>query len=175
MPFRAAIRHSKFVIPPPLSPVAEVVPTHAKPPFSHETYRAMNLRNLSKSDLNAWADGQSASLLPENADLYFNLHAPAFRLVAIESLLPTRDPEANPKSVHRAMIFAKAASEDHLDKRQPLSVHDNGNATFTILDGVSTLGAARRSGWKQIPVTVDVSAMPEPNETTCDEDKPNAA
>ena len=39
-------------------------------------------------------------------------------------------------------------------RRKPLSVRDNGNGTYTILDGNATYGAALRSGWSSVPVEI---------------------
>ena len=118
----------------------------------------MNLRHLDKAELKAWADLQTPIMLPENAALYFDVGAATVRLVALDALLSRKDPEADPSSVNRAMVFAQAAAEGRIDKRQPLSVIANEDATFTLLDGTSTLGAARRSGWTHIPVIVAASA-----------------
>lgn len=111
---------------------------------------ATELRAISKSELKAWAEAQPVPDLPDEPSSYFHLDRPATRLVPVGGLKARRDPGEDPASVHRAMVFAAAAREGRLDRRDPIRVSGEPDGTLLILDGTSTYGA----GWRALPVRV---------------------
>ena len=115
----------------------------------------MNLQNLTKSELKAWAEAQPVPALADDPSLYFVLDDPRIQLTAIPKLSPRRPPEDDPRSVHRAMALAHAAAQGFIPKRKPISVRQNPDGGFTILDGTSTYGAAIQAGWEKLPVIIE--------------------
>jgi hypothetical protein len=114
---------------------------------------AIDLHALSKSELKAWAGIQPVPELPDEPASYFHLDRPGTRLVPVAELKARRDPEEDAASVHRAMVFAAAAREGRLDRREPIRVSDLEDGTLLIIDGTSTYGVALRAGWKMLPVS----------------------
>jgi N12 class adenine-specific DNA methylase len=120
--------------------------------FSSDRLTPEELRNATKAQLKQWAKAQPEPVLKENPNLYF--HTEGAKLVSVASLRATKPPESQPKSVHNAMVFANAAANGWLDKRQPISVLDNGDGSYTVVDGNATYGMAVRSGWEKLPVKI---------------------
>ena len=85
--------------------------------------------------------------LPEDPWKYFQKVPGAF-LVDIHSLTPSR---ARSRGIANAKVYMWAAYNGEMGKRDPLSLQDNGDGTYTILDGNSTYANAVASGWKRIP------------------------
>lgn len=107
-------------------------------------------------------------LLPDDPELYFKELDEA-TMVPIENLRPSRTAIAGKKSktpyekgVDRANGFMVKASKGETGKREPLEVLDNGDGTFTIVDGNSTYANGVDSGWEAMPVKVvgDGAAAP---------------
>ena len=115
----------------------------------------MNLQNLTKSELKAWAEVQPIPNLADDPSLYFILDDPRLQLTEIAKLSPRRPPEDDPGSVHRAMVLAHAAAQGFIPKRKPISVRQKPDGGFAILDGTSTYGAAIGAGWRKLPVIIE--------------------
>lgn len=111
-----------------------------------------DLRKMSKAKLKAWAAAQPTPVLPDVPSDYFVTDGA--QMVDVSALVPLRPPADQKKSVKAAMSYAKAAADGKMDKRKPISVRDNGDGTFSVLDGNATLGMAQAAGWAQLPVTV---------------------
>jgi len=126
----------------------------AKDPVWPDVFDVLDndLRAMEKADLKAWAKAQKVETLPENPDAYFITEGAL--MVDISKLIPEKDPDTQPQSVNNALAFAKAASQGRMNKRGPIHVRDNGNGTYSVIDGNATYGMAARSDWNQLPVIV---------------------
>jgi hypothetical protein len=111
-----------------------------------------DLRKMDKKTRQAWAAAQPTPVLPDQPSDYFITEGA--QMVDVSALIPLRPPVDQKKSVKAAMSYAKAAADGLMDKRKPISVRDNGDGTFSVLDGNATLGMAQTAGWAQLPVTV---------------------
>ncbi len=80
-------------------------------------------------------------------------------IVPIVQLRPTKEPVDQPDAVLRAAELMLEASKGVRDRRPPLSVQPEG-ATFRILDGNATYGAAMRAGWRDLPVRLASGPRP---------------
>ncbi|MFA5606798.1 MAG: LPD38 domain-containing protein [Leucobacter sp.] len=89
--------------------------------------------------------------LPEDYERYFEI-GPDDRIVPIEQLVPSKDlkTRADTNSPKRMI----AAYDGQVDKRAPISVRENADGTFQIVDGHGTFIGAQRYGWKALPVRV---------------------
>ncbi|MDQ3041546.1 MAG: hypothetical protein M3R11_04095 [Acidobacteriota bacterium] len=58
--------------------------------------------------------------------------------------------------VYKAYNFFRRATEGDpsVKPRAPITVRDNGDGTFTILDGLATTSAAKILGWKFLPIHI---------------------
>ncbi len=58
--------------------------------------------------------------------------------------------------VYRAYEYFKRAVEGDtsIKPRAPITVRDNGDGTFTVIDGRATTSAAKILGWKVLPVQI---------------------
>jgi hypothetical protein len=89
--------------------------------------------------------------LPEDPWKYFNA-VPGSILVPIKKLNPIR---ARPQGIHNAKIHMWEAFKGGGKRRDPISLKDNGDGTYTVLDGNSTYAVAKECGWDSIPATVE--------------------
>jgi hypothetical protein len=92
--------------------------------------------------------------LPEDTWKYFK-KVPKTILVDINKLIPSR---ARPKGIENANKFMRLAYQGEKDRREPLDLQDNGDGTYTVLDGNSTYANAKHSKWKKLPGVVVKSA-----------------
>lgn len=89
--------------------------------------------------------------LPDEPARYFLLGAGAVSVSL--HLLQARGPDEAPaESITRALKRLAAAGEGALARRAPLDVAADGQGRYRVLDGSSTLAAARLLGWVQLPV-----------------------
>lgn len=88
--------------------------------------------------------------LPEVHSDYFNLPAGA-KIVPLENVKTSK--KNSEKSIENALCFMHEASDGHKDKRDPVTAYKKGS-TYIIVDGNATTEVAKRSGWKEIPITV---------------------
>lgn len=95
----------------------------------------------------------SADKLPEDPWKYF-LRVPGAQLVPVHALQTIR---ARPTGIENAAIHMARAYNGEGQKRKPISVKQNPNGTYTVLDGNSTTAIARAHGWKVLPVVVEES------------------
>jgi hypothetical protein len=77
---------------------------------------------------------------------------PGTIMVDLKDLTPIR---ARPKGIENARKYMWMAYNGEMDKRKPISLKDNGDGTYTVLDGNSTFANASASKWKQIPGVVE--------------------
>lgn len=91
--------------------------------------------------------------LPEDPWRYFK-KVPGTILVDLKDLTPTR---AREKGIANANMYMWQAYNGDTEKRKPISLKDNGDGTYTVLDGNSTYANAVASGWKKIPGVVEES------------------
>jgi hypothetical protein len=84
--------------------------------------------------------------LPEDTWKYFN-KVPNTILVDIDKLVPTR---ARPDGI----LEANKRMQGYASRRKPLDLKDNGDGTYSILDGNSTYANAVHSEWKELPGVV---------------------
>ena len=85
--------------------------------------------------------------LPDDLYKYFKSGVRGAMVVPLKSLTPIR---AREKGIANANRFMWLAYWGEMDRRKPISLRDNGDGTFTVLDGNSTFANAQMSGWKGI-------------------------
>ena len=68
-----------------------------------------------------------------------------------DAIIPIR---ARPDGIANARKFMAQAAVGETDKRGPLTVKDNGDGTYTLLDGNSTYAVATEAGMETLPVRV---------------------
>lgn len=144
-------------------PIASIAPDAAEPTIHNDPAWA-RLRekadekiagvDAAKSATDPWAAGR----LAENHEDFFNV-TPQTTRVSLDKLRPSKQPESQPKSVDNAERFMRQAAAGEKGKRDPIRVRDDGDGTYTVLDGNATYGAAVRNDWKDLPVEV-VNAKP---------------
>ena len=88
--------------------------------------------------------------LPEDTWKYFE-KVPKTILIDIDKLIPSR---ARPKGIANANKFMLLAYQGDKGRRKPLDLEDNGDGTYTVLDGNSTYANAKHSKWKKLPGVV---------------------
>ena len=71
--------------------------------------------------------------------------------IARDAIIPIR---ARPDGIANARKFMAQAAVGETDKRGPLTVKDNGDGTYTLLDGNSTYAVATEAGMETLPVRV---------------------
>jgi ppGpp synthetase/RelA/SpoT-type nucleotidyltranferase len=87
--------------------------------------------------------------LPERHDKYFNTKGST--TVKMEQLVTIR---ARPEGItHAKELMIKSFNEGG-SKRDPISVRENKNGTYTVLDGNSTTAVARDQNWRKMPVRI---------------------
>ena len=88
--------------------------------------------------------------LVEDPWRYFNRRAGVV-LLPLKKLRPTR---ARPSGIQNAARFMALAYEGKKAKRDPISVSQESDGSYSIVDGNSTYANAMQSGWKSIPALV---------------------
>ena len=90
------------------------------------------------------------------------VHEPYFKktedsqLVSLDSISAIR---ARPKGIRNARKFMELSQKGQYDKRAPISLKDNGDGSYSILDGNSTFAVAKEKGWASIPARVLTEAQ----------------
>ncbi len=102
--------------------------------------------------------------IPEDTWRYFDQFPEGsdprkYKLVHVDRLIqtkPSRSEPGNPPSVIKAYAHmdALARGEKDAKKRAPLGVRDNGDGTYSVIDGNATTAVAKMQGWKQMPVHI---------------------
>ena len=81
-------------------------------------------------------------------------------MVRVADIAPSR---ARPGGIERAGELMLAAHRGEVARRKPVSLCDNGDGTYTLLDGNSTYANALASGWELLPGVVEqVDDCPQP-------------
>ena len=91
--------------------------------------------------------------LPEHHDAYFLLGGPHV-VVPTAALQSSKTDAENVKGGTNAAKFMWASAQGIIPKRVPISVRDDGDGHYTVLDGNGTLTAVRHYGWQALPVQV---------------------
>lgn len=92
-----------------------------------------------------------STILPEDPWRYF-LRTPNSKLVPVSSLVTIRARESGILHAREHMVRAYHGLGD---RRKPISLRDNGNGTYTVVDGNSTVANAKENNWKMIPGEVE--------------------
>jgi len=97
--------------------------------------------------------------LPEDPWSYFVATDDTI-MVRVADIAPSR---ARPGGIERAGELMLAAHRGEVARRKPVSLCDNGDGTYTLLDGNSTYANALASGWELLPGIVEqVGDCPQP-------------
>lgn len=117
--------------------------------MSHRPSRDM-VREIEKTPWQEW----EWQKLPDDMWSYFKRGVPGTIVVPLRKLTPTR---ARERGIANANKYMWLAYHGYMDKRKPLSLRDNGDGTYTVLDGNSTYANANAnlSGWKNLPGIVE--------------------
>lgn len=102
------------------------------------------------------AEEEPPEKLPEDPWRYFK-KVPNVVLVDLKDLTPIR---ARPDGIKNARKYMWLAYNGQMERRKPISLKDNGDGTYTVLDGNSTFANASASKWKQIPGVVEQGGAP---------------
>jgi hypothetical protein len=94
----------------------------------------------------------TAEHLPDDPSLYFN-EQDSHR-EPINNLKPSRPQDLLDQRQGPAKIMASAAA-GAIAKREPLSVRQEADGSYTVLDGNGTYNAAKNAGFKELPIRVD--------------------
>ena len=97
-----------------------------------------------------WQDWEPHPL-PEDLYRYFK-RSPGSIEVKLRDLTPIR---AREKGLANANKFMWLSYWGAMDTRKPVSLQDNGDGTYTVLDGNSTFANAKMSGWDKIVGVVE--------------------
>ena len=89
--------------------------------------------------------------LPDDPFKYFH-KTPDAKLIPLSALKTIR---ARPEGIKNAAVHMAKAFNGEGDKRKPVSLKDNGDGTYTVIDGNSTTAMARQHNWKNIVATVE--------------------
>lgn len=89
--------------------------------------------------------------LPDDPWRYFK-KVPGAIMVNLKDLTPIRARESGIANANKYMWMAY---NGEMEKRKPISLKDNGDGTYTVLDGNSTYANAMANNWKQIPGVVE--------------------
>lgn len=93
----------------------------------------------------------TADNLPDDPFKYFH-KTPDAKLIPVSALRTIR---ARPEGIANAAKHMAKAFNGEGDKRKPVSLKDNGDGTYTVMDGNSTTAMARQHNWKNIVATVE--------------------
>ena len=99
----------------------------------------------------------TAERLPDDPKRYFTMPAGA-EMVPVSALKTIR---ARPDGIAHAAGYMAAAYNGTGKKRSPISLRANGDGTYTVMDGNSTVNVAQKNGWKNIVALVSESAVSE--------------
>ncbi len=89
--------------------------------------------------------------LPEDPWRYIN-RSPTSQLVPVILLLTNR--ETADDDINKVKKRFMAVYHGVIPKRAPITVSANGNGTYTVLDGSSTLNTFKALGWSVIPIEI---------------------
>lgn len=87
------------------------------------------------------------NLLPEDPWRYF-IRTPGTKLYPLDSLITIR---ARDSGIAHAREHMEKAYLGVGEKRKPISLCDNFDGTYTVLDGNSTVANAKKNHWIMIP------------------------
>jgi ppGpp synthetase/RelA/SpoT-type nucleotidyltranferase len=93
----------------------------------------------------------TADKLPDDPFKYFK-KTPDAKLIPVSALATIR---ARPEGIANAAKHMANAFNGDGEKRKPISLKDNGDGTYTVMDGNSTTAMARQHKWKNIVATVE--------------------
>jgi hypothetical protein len=72
-------------------------------------------------------------------------------LIPMSKIVPVK---VRPEGVRNAVPFMQQAARGEIEKRGAILVADNGDGTYSILDGNSTYAIADQAGWAEMPVKI---------------------
>tara|TARA_X000001036_G_scaffold362932_1_gene346634 strand:- start:4195 stop:6603 length:2409 start_codon:yes stop_codon:yes gene_type:complete len=78
------------------------------------------------------------------------------QIVSLDDLNPSR---AREKGIKNARKYMDLSAKGEQSKRAPISVRDNMDGTYTVLDGNSTFAVGKEKGWETIPVRILTDAQ----------------
>ena len=92
-----------------------------------------------------------APTLPYGHQSYFNMTDDTI-IMSLDNITSLKSPQD--KGVARAGEYMEKARVGEFGKRDPIQISDNGDGTFTIVDGNATFHQAQKNGWQDIPVEI---------------------
>src|SRR5262245_59403230 len=96
--------------------------------------------------------------LPENHEDYFDM-PPGTQTISLDAMKPMR---ARPEGIANAARYMNGARLGLTAKRGPITLQDDGDGTYTVLDGNSTYATAKKFGWTGLPAIVKPKPPPSP-------------
>jgi len=67
----------------------------------------------------------------------------------------TSTPELGHPSVEKALGYMKKAADGKMEKRSPVSLQENGDGKYLVIDGYATIAALKIMGLTEIPANID--------------------
>lgn len=104
---------------------------------------------ISSSQENIPTEGNEVKLV-EDAPRYFN-QPEGTTQVPLDKVVTIR---ARPSGIANAEKYMAKAYESGGGKRDPIDLIDNGDGTYTVKDGNSTVAVARKHGWNEISARI---------------------
>jgi hypothetical protein len=92
--------------------------------------------------------------LPEDHAKYFNVPENA-KVVPLDKIVPSKPEQQSQKEAERGAKYMAAAANGEIEKRGPVTVSEQPDGSFKIIDGNGTLTVAKNYGWKGLPVVVE--------------------
>ena len=72
-------------------------------------------------------------------------------LIPVSKIVPVK---VRPEGVRNAVPFMQQAARGEIEKRGAILVADNGDGTYSVLDGNSTYAIADQAGWAEMPAKI---------------------
>ncbi len=94
--------------------------------------------------------------LPDDLYRYFKKTADS-KIIPVSALKTIR---ARPEGIKNAAVHMANAFNGEGEKRKPISLKDNGDGSYTVMDGNSTTNLAQQHKWKNIVATVSTGDEP---------------
>lgn len=91
--------------------------------------------------------------LNQNPSEYFNVDKDTVN-VPLDKIKLSKTPAQNVKGRANAPKLMQDAYDGKIPKRGPITVKENGDGTYTIVDGNATFSAGKNNGWKEMPVKI---------------------
>lgn len=102
----------------------------------------------------------TAAQLPDDPARYFT-DTDVAQSIPLDNLVSSKTEAENAQGGANGLKRMAAAGEGVLGKRAPIDVQDNGDGSFTVVDGNGTLTAAQKAGFANLPARIVRAVVPD--------------